>query len=441
MVDISDEPLSRTHLPQACGVYIMRDASQQVIYVGKANNLAKRVAQYFLARKQVDRKTAILSPLVRKIDYIACASERESLIWERKLILKYKPFFNAMWKDDKSYPYIKISMNEDFPRIFMTRKKEKDGAVYFGPYPKVSQVRNVLKYFWQAQFFPLRPCKWEFSEKKPLTKKKIMGCLYYHTRQCPAPCAARLPTKEYRDIAQNAALFFRGEFGRLRKVWEEAMKAASARMDYEAAAQLKRNIDGLTHMAQRVRFEALTPEFVEQRLLSSHGVTELQQALSLAKPPHHMECFDISHFSGKEMVGSMVCFEGGEANKDHYRRFKIRHQAGNDDFLSMKEVVWRRYSRLAKEKSKLPDLILIDGGKGQLSMARQALDELGLKVPLAALAKENEELFLPGRAEPIVLTRDNPALQLVQRIRDEAHRFAVKYHTLLRRKRLFSTAE
>src|SRR5256885_7142491 len=178
-------------LPHACGVYIMRAAAMEVLYVGKANDLAKRVSQYFNPSRR-DPKHSVLVPLIRKIDYIACKSEREALLWERRLIQNHQPLFNAMWKDDKSYPYVKITMEEDFPRFIMSRNKKRDGGLYFGPYPKVSLLKGLLRYLWKHKLFPLRPCHWDFSVERPLSPKKINACLYYHTRQCPAPCAGRI---------------------------------------------------------------------------------------------------------------------------------------------------------------------------------------------------------------------------------------------------------
>ncbi|MBI4345898.1 MAG: UvrB/UvrC motif-containing protein, partial [Elusimicrobia bacterium] len=307
---------------------------------------------------------------------------------------------------------------------------------YFGPYPKVTPIRNLLKSLWRRRFFLLRPCDYDFSEAKPLPRKKIQGCLYYHTGECPAPCAGRISKDEYRRIAEEAALFFRGEYAELEVRWLEEMKAASAALDFERAGVIRDHLAALRQMGERVRCVELTPAQLENRLTGSRGVTELQAALGLAKPPHHIEGFDISHFAGNQTVASMVCFQGGAAHKDHYRRFKIRTVAGIDDFESMNEVVGRRCRRLVEEKEPLPDLILIDGGKGQLAAAQRALRKAKAKVPMAALAKRLEEVFLPGRALPVVLPPDSPALHLLQRLRDEAHRFAVSYHTLLRGKKL-----
>ncbi|MDE2291153.1 MAG: excinuclease ABC subunit UvrC [Elusimicrobia bacterium] len=426
---------SRRHLPHATGVYIMRDGAGTVLYVGKAVDLARRVAQYFAERPK-DAKTSVLAPLVRRIDYIACASEREALVWERRLIGRHQPFFNAMWKDDKDYPYVRLSLEEDYPRLTVVRRRRRDGARYFGPYPMVSPVRSLLRSLWKRRLLPLRPCDYSFSRAKPLAPQKIKSCLYYHTGECPAPCAGRISYDGYRRIAEDAALFFEGRYARLKRSLTRSMKAASQRLDFEAAARLRDNLQGIEHMGERVRYAEVRPGKVAERLDASSGVTDLQQALALPRPPHHVECFDISHLFGKQTVASMVCFVGGEPNKAHYRRFRVRSVSGIDDFASMEEVVARRARALKEAGEPAPDLFLIDGGKGQLAAAERALAGVPLKAPLASLAKREEELFTPGKPEPVRLDPARPARRLVQRVRDEAHRFAITYHRLLRGKAL-----
>jgi excinuclease ABC subunit C len=294
-----------------------------------------------------------------------------------------------------------------------------------------------LKALWKRRLFPLRPCNYDFSPDKPLAEKKIKSCLYYHTRECPAPCAGRVSPAAYRRIAEDAVLFFSGRFGRLKGRLKDEMAKASEALEYERAARLRDNILALEHMEERVLYEEVRPAKVAARLDASRAVSDLQEALALKKPPLHVECFDISHLFGKEAVGSMVCFKAGEPHKAHYRRFRIRSVSDADDLAAMAEVVSRRYRRLSASGEGLPDLVVVDGGKGQLSAAEKALAGLGLSLPLAALAKRNEEVFLPGRAEPLLLGRERPALRLLQRLRDEAHRFAVTYHRLLRKKELF----
>lgn len=426
----------RRHVPHEIGVYIMKDAAGEIIYIGKAVDLAKRVAQYFNPNK-ADPKTQALAPLVRAIDYVLCASEREALLLERRLINENQPFFNTVWKDDKSYPYVKLSLGEDYPRLYTTRRKVRDGGLYFGPYPKLSPVKGLLRYLWRQKMFPLRPCRWDFSETKPLDPRKIKSCLYYHTKECPAPCAGRVTKEDYRAIAERAALFFKGRYKDLREELEREMREASAALEYEKAAHLRDNARALGLMGERVRVRKVEADDVGGHVAATQAVTALQKALDLPAPPVHVECFDISHFQGHQTVASMTCFLGGRPHRDHYRKFKIREVSGIDDFKSMREAVFRRYRRLRDEKASLPDLVLIDGGKGQLGAAQEALADLKLKIPLASLAKRIEEVFLPGRAESVVLPVGDPALSLLQRLRDEAHRFGVTYHRLLRGKELF----
>ncbi len=424
----------RSHLPHACGVYLMRDAAGDVIYIGKANDLAKRVANYFNPAKR-DLKTSALTPLIRKIDYISCASEREALLLEQRLVKAQKPFFNVELKDDKSYPFVKVTLGEDFPRVFLTRRKLNDGSAYFGPFPKVTPVRKLLRYLWQRKFFPLRPCRWDFSVAKPLARKKISACLYYHTKECPAPCASGISKEDYRRYADDVVLFFRGDYETLRERFLEEMKASSARLEYERAAQLRDNIDAISQMGERVRVRAIREEDVSGDIAASAAVTDLQKALSLESPPFHVECFDISHFQGHQTVASMVCFLGGRPHKPHYRKFRIHGVEGIDDFKSMAEVVGRRYRRL-KVEGGLPDLVVVDGGKGQLGAAAEALKQAKVKLPIVSLAKRLEEVFVPGREASILMETGRPALSLLQRLRDEAHRFGVTYHRLLRDKHL-----
>ena len=430
------EPLDRRHLPHKTGVYIMRDAAGDILYIGKAIDLAKRVSNYFNPNK-TDAMDQSLVPLIRTIDYILCESERESLLLERRLIGEHQPFFNVVWKDNKSYPYLKITMGEDFPRMFTTRRKTRDGGAYFGPFPKVSPLRGLLRYLWRLKLFPLRPCRWDFSETKPLDPRKISSCLYYHTKECPAPCAGKITKADYGEIAQRAVKFFKGRYRELQDEFEAEMKKASASLDYELAAHMRDNAAALAQMGERVRVRAVEAESVGGQVDRTRMVTSLQQALMLKAPPVHVECFDISHFQGHQTVASMTCFVGGKPNRDHYRKFKIREVSGIDDFKSMREAVYRRYKRLRDEKAALPDLVLIDGGKGQLGAALEALADLKIKIPMASLAKRIEEVFLPGRAESILLRLDDPALRLLQQLRDEAHRFGVAYHRLLRDKHLF----
>jgi len=437
-------------IPHSPGVYLMKDRSGHILYVGKARNLAKRVGSYFAHRSGHTAKIAALVASIHHVDYLPAESEREALILEQGLIRRLQPYYNAMWKDDKSYPYLKLTMGEDFPRLYLTRKVVKDGSKYFGPYPNVTPIRRLLRYLWKQHMFPLRPCRYEFSEKDPLPLAKAKQCLYYHTKECPAPCVARVSKNDYRQIAKDAELFLRGRFKPLLKTWRHEMKEASAAQNYERAGQLRDNLEALEHMSERVTVRKIDLADVTDRVDRSRAITDLQKALDLKRPPVRIECFDISHFQGTETVASMVAFERGEPKKEDYRKFKIKTVQGIDDFASMAEVVGRRYRRLLAEKKPLPDLVLIDGGKGQLSAAVNAIvsawkpssglgpDEgkrIALPFCIAALAKREEELFLPDREQAILLPKDSPALHLVQYVRDEAHRFAITFHRQRRTKK------
>jgi excinuclease ABC subunit C len=424
-------------LPGSPGVYFMRDAKAAVIYIGKATHLKKRVSSYFTNRALHDPKLSLLVPKIRHIDYIPCASEREALILEQKLIRREKPAYNTMWRDDKSFPYVALTWQEDFPRIYFTRAKKRDGTLYYGPYPNSGEIKNILRWAWKEKVFPLRPCRYEFDAKHLPPYSKVRSCLYLHTGECSAPCVGKINPARYRRIARKARLFFEGSQETLTKQMEAEMKRASRKMRFEEAAKLRDRINAMARMRQPVTFKEITPEQVTGRIEIAQTLTDLMRALGLPRPPLVIETFDISHVQGTEMVGSMVSFERGRPNKSGYRKFLIRSVSGIDDFQAMREVVGRRYKRIALERGRWPDLILIDGGKGQLNAALEALDSITSQPPpVAAIAKEEELIFMPGRAEPVRLPRDSPALHIIQRARDEAHRFAITFHRKRRGKKM-----
>jgi excinuclease ABC subunit C len=430
------DPSLLSVIPHSPGVYLMRDAAARIIYIGKAIDLRNRVGNYFRA-EGLEPKTRALMAEVRHIDYVTASSEREALVIEQRLIGRHQPLYNVMWKDGKTYPYVKISVNEDYPRIFLTRQRRRDGGVYFGPYPNVSGVRHLLKGLWKKQVLRLRACDYEFSEQKPLDPKLIKSCLYYHTGQCPAPCVPKISKADYRALADDARFYFEGKTGSLRENWEKEMKEASAAMDFERAAHLRDNIAAIDHVNERVTFRALREEDVQGRLKTTQALQDLQRALNLPKPPLRIEAFDISHVQGFETVASMVSFDRGKPFKSGYRKFKIKTVEGVDDFASMEEVVFRRYKRVKEEGLRWPDLILIDGGPGQLAAALKGLKKVSDRAqPIASLAKREEEIFLPGRQAPVLLPKDSPALHVLQHVRDESHRFAVTFHRARRGKRL-----
>jgi excinuclease ABC subunit C len=377
--------------------------------------------------------------VVRHIDYVPSASEREALLMERRLIGEFKPDFNVMWKDDKSYPYVVLSWSEDYPRLFLSRNKKKDGNLYFGPYPNVSAVRSLLRWAWRRKLFPLRPCKLTIVEGQPYPYSKVKSCLYLHTGECPAPCLGKISSKAYRKTAERARLFFEGKKDKLIAIWEKEMNQFALKKNFEQAAEVRDRLVTLRHMDEQVTFRQMSEEFLGVRIQGSRAVQELKVALNLKKPPEIIECFDISHFQGAETVASMVSFKHGRPNKSGYRKFIIKTVAGVDDFKSMEEVVRRRYQRVKSEGSVYPDLILIDGGKGQLGAALKSLETLGLKsLEIASLAKEEEEIFVPGKSDSIRIPMDSPALLLLRQVRDEAHRFAITFH---RKRRNLKTIE
>ncbi|OGS13290.1 MAG: hypothetical protein A2234_07940 [Elusimicrobia bacterium RIFOXYA2_FULL_58_8] len=424
-----------SHLPDGPGVYLMRNATGTVLYVGKAKSLRHRVTQYFRKNPSDTRgKIPSLVALIRSIDYIASASERESLLTERQLIHSLQPFFNEMWKDSKTYPYLELT-REDFPRLLFTRRRTKDGGRYFGPYPKVEPLKKLTGHLWRIKFINLRRCRWDFSLKKPLAERKIKACLYFHTGQCTAPCAGKISKAAYNSITARVADFLKGDFEKLRRNFSAKMDRAALKMNYEEAARYRDFLSAFSHMEERVMVHELGPDFIQQATGRTGAVTALKTALGLARPPVHIEAFDTSSLFGKQAVGSSVCFINGEKNTAHYRRYRIKFAntpEGGNDFAMMEEIVGRRLAQLKKSGEPPPDLLLVDGGPGQLAAAMKALRAAAMNIQVIGLAKRLEEVFMPGRALPLALDRAHPGLRLLEALRDEAHRFGVTYHRLLR---------
>jgi excinuclease ABC subunit C len=445
-----------SHLPHSCGVYLMKDALRKIIYIGKANDLRKRVSSYFLDRADASAKISAMVPMIRHIDYIPTESERDTLILEQKLIRRFQPFYNTLWRDDKTYPFVKLTAGEDFPRLLLTRTKKNDGGRYYGPFSSVKIIRSLLKGWWQSKLFPLRPCEYDLTEDKvsggllaerdPRLHRKVQSCIYLHTGDCPAPCMGKISKKEYGAIVEKVERFFDGDYAALSQGLRREMKDASDALDYERAALCRDQIKALDHIAERIRVRKVDEESVTKQTRMSQALTDLQKHLELPVPPMRIECFDISNIQGTESVASMVVFDGGQPARSEYRKFKIKTVQGADDFASMEEVVTRRYLRLAQEKKRLPNLVLIDGGKGQLASAVKAFRKLKQEgyartlsgIQIASLAKQEEEVFRPGREDSIRLPKDSAALHVLQHIRDEAHRFAITYHRQRRNKAAFN---
>ena len=430
-------------LPKKPGVYIMRSKEGAVIYVGKAKNLADRVKQYFQDSNLYSRgwKLPSLLPMIWKIDYVTTASERDALVLEEKLIKKYQPFFNSLGKDGKQYPYLKLSMSEDFPRLSIVRKKTPGKDLFFGPYPKSSIVRALMRFLWKSKYAPLRPCKWSFSRDKELDARKINTCLYFHTGQCPAPCTGKISYEDYRQIAKRMALFLEGDFTDITQQITALMQASSQEMKYEQAAVYRNFLQALDHMRERVIVGEYKDEKITQTIANSDKLKRLAHIVGLTRLPAHIEAFDNSHLFGREAVGCMVCYINGEKNHEHYRRFKIRSklpEKGGSDFTMMQESVFRRLRQIKRDPAQKPDLILLDGGKSQITAALNACEKAGLYIPMISLAETHEGIYVPGQEESIKLPVGDPALNMLMEIRDEVHRFAVTYHRKLRDKATLS---
>ncbi|MDO4920680.1 MAG: excinuclease ABC subunit UvrC [Phascolarctobacterium sp.] len=529
-------------LPDKPGVYLMHDAEGKVIYVGKAVVLKNRVRSYFRNLASHTPKVRAMVAKIAEIETIVTSSEVEALILECNLIKKYRPRYNISLKDDKTYPYLKVTVQEDFPRLFATRRLSRDGAKYYGPYADAGAMHATVKLL--RGMFPLRTCR-KMNPDRP--------CLNYHIKRCLAPCAGYVSKDEYRKMIQSVCMVLDGRTTELERDLKRRMQEAAENYAFEEAARLRDQLqaverlnesqkavtnnggdmdvigygqdmtgiclqiffvrkgkligrdnfflhdDGdeprevltafvkqyyneatfipkeiilpylpeedelrlitswLTEKAQR-KVELLTPQrgvkkdllqladdnaakLLEERLRKgslslkndAQAAEELQQALGLPHSLERMDCFDISHTQGSETVASMVVFRNGSVSKKDYRKYKIVSAEGKpDDFKSMQEVVYRRY----KDYEDLPSLVVIDGGKGQLSSALEVIRGLGLaELPVVGLAKREEEIFVPHQSESILLDRDSAALHLIQRIRDEAHRFAITYHRKLRGKR------
>lgn len=535
-------------LPNSPGVYLMKNKEDKIIYVGKAVSLKNRVKSYFQAKPHDSAKTRALVKNIQDIEYILTDSELEALILECNLIKKHRPKYNISLKDDKTYPYLRIT-KEDFPRVLVTRKLIKDGSKYFGPYTSVTSLRETVELL--QKLFRFRNCN-------PGTFNANRACLNAHIERCSAPCVGKISKAEYNENIKQIILFLEGKQEDLVQNLEQEMQKAAAELNFEKAALLRDQIQSIKQIMERqkivsedsvdqdviamargfnescvqiffvrngkiigrenyflkgtddtdraeiiqsfikqyynsqdlipaqILIETDIPEakILEQWLTKKRGsrvyinvpkrgkkkdlvelvgrnaletmekadldrqhkkamtedaVMELKRELSLEKVPLRIECYDISNTQGTESVGSMVVFEEGRPKKEHYRRFKIKTVEGPNDFASIYEVVSRRFKRAGEEQgafSKLPDLVLIDGGKGQLEYARKAMVEEGYsEIPTYAIAEKEDWLITQNHRDPIILPRSSKALYLLQRIRDEAHRFAITYHRSLRGKR------
>ncbi len=542
-------------LPPTPGVYLFKDAEVNIIYIGKASSLRHRVSSYFGSGQKLTPKTRRMVSKVADLEYFVTASEQEALILELNLIKQHRPRYNVRLKDDKTFPYLKIHLSEDWPRVHITRTLKANGGRYFGPFASAKSIRRTLKLL--KGIFPFRSCTRQITGDDP------RPCLEYDIGHCLAPCIGKTSRAEYDEVIKQVILFLEGKQEKVVKQLENRMNKAAVAMDFEKAARLRDQIQAVEEVvegqriAARIRGEQdviafandrdqayvqvffirnskligresfvlqgtryeepsrIMASFIQQfyasaphippRLLLQHPVedkatvegwlqnkrggsvriqvprrgnkkqlvdivaknarqgleqlkikqlasprtlsaalAEIKEALNLPHPPDRIEGYDISDIQGAAAVGSMVVFDKGKSRPAHYRRFKIKTVAGADDYAMLAEVLKRRFKRADAASGTwalMPDLVLIDGGKGQLNAALAAMREMGADaIPTAGLAKENEELFIPGRAKPIVLPPSSPGLQLLQRLRDEAHRFALGYHHKVRRRESFASA-
>jgi excinuclease ABC subunit C len=451
-------------LPHKPGIYLMRDRFSTVIYVGKARDLRKRVSQYFQPSRRMgwDLKFQALTEAIHDFDFHVVRSEPEALLLEGKLIKEFHPRYNVSFRDDKRFLMLKVNLNDPIPRFTLTRLKQDDGARYFGPFPNSSALRSTLAMV--RHQFHLRGCR-------ALTpnERDYKHCLYAHLKYCTAPCIANVTAGQYLDQVKAACDFLGGHCQEMQTQLTDEMKKAAAAQEYERAAELRDLLADLRRTTEKVnRFERL-PYSLPLAIDPERDLAELAQVLGLPAPPSRIEGFDISNISGTFKVASLVSFRNGRPDRANYRKFKIKTVEGQDDFASMAEVVRRRYSRLLRESTArgpqatapgveslpstsdplpsastppspplpMPDLILIDGGQGQLGSACAELEKLGLlHIPIIGLAKEFEEIHRPGEKEPLRLSRESGALKLLQRVRDESHRLANTYNAQLRLRKI-----
>ncbi|HOX54813.1 MAG TPA: excinuclease ABC subunit UvrC [Candidatus Omnitrophota bacterium] len=400
-------------LPDSSGVYLMKDRDGKVIYIGKAISIKKRVGSHF-AKRNSPSKQDVMIESVEDIDYIPTASETEALLLEADLIKRFKPKYNVSLRDDKTFPFIKIA-KEKFPAVSICRPKNKDRALCFGPYTDSQAIRELLKKI--RKIFPFRSCR-------SMPKK---ACLDFHLGLCPAPCIGKIDKKDYAKIIRSISLILKGKSEVLFKQLEEEINAEAKKRNFEEAARLRDQMLALGSIYLGSRVD----NFLEE-------AKQLAKVLKLKKLPFRIEAFDVSNIFGKEAVGSMVSFWQGVPDKNNYRRFRIKESQGEiNDYKMLAEITRRRYSRLKNEGLVLPDLVIVDGGRGQVSVVKNELDKLGLDLPLIGIAKVQEQIISLTKKDPIVLPLNSAALRLVMRIRDEAHRFAVSYHRILRRKKTF----
>jgi excinuclease ABC subunit C len=419
------------NFPQTSGVYLMKDGAGRVIYVGKAKNLRARAGSYFLKAAAEEPRTSRLVREIRDIDFMEAESEIDALLVEARLIKDIQPKYNKDLKDDKTFPYLEIHVDEDFPRVECTRQPQPRGTKLYGPFGSAGDLRGAIQVL--QKIFKFRTCSLDIEEQNERWRW-FRPCLLASINQCTAPCNLRVSKEQYRQDIRRLQKFMEGKKTALLREMREEMAAASAALDFEEAARLRDEIHLLETLEDRGELNThVQPEVFP--IDPKKGLAALQRILELAQPPRTIEGVDIAHLGGSDTVASVVQFIDGLPFKPGYRRMKVRSVAGIDDPASIREVVVRRFHRLHEEGEIFPDILLVDGGKGQLHAALSAFAALQIAPPtVISLAKREELVFVPQREEPLRLKRHGYALRLLQYVRDEAHRFAQHYHHMLRRK-------
>ena len=426
-------------LPKVPGVYLMKDKAGVVIYVGKASRLPDRVSSYFVPSADLGIKKQPMLDVVEDFDFIECEGEWEALLTENRLIKDIHPRFNARLVDDKTFPYLAITMRDDFPGVYITRNPKGDefkGAKIFGPFTSVYALRESVQIL--QRVFKFRTCHLEIREDDD-SRKYFRPCLLYPIKQCTAPCGAKIDKQAYRADIDRFVRFLESKRSVMLRELKRDMEAASADMRYEQAATLRDQIQAIEKLDERgTRGMNWQPESESFYADPQKGLESLRKTLGMDEPIRCLECIDIAHLQGGETVGSKVCFVDGRPLKNEYRRYKIKSvEGGNDDYASIREVVSRRYREAGQGHELYPDVIVIDGGLGQLHAAQEAFEQLDVRPPMViSLAKKEELIYVQAKKEPIRLSRNNLGLKLCQSARDEAHRFAQHYHHILRRKKV-----
>lgn len=430
-------------LPKVPGVYLMKDAAGVVIYVGKASRLPDRVSSYFVPSAATSgglgMKKQPMLEVIDDFDTIECEGEWEALLTENRLIKDIHPRFNARLVDDKTFPYLAVTLRDDFPGVFITRNPQGDefrGAKIFGPFTSVYALRESVQIL--QKVFKFRTCHLDIREDDE-KRQYFRPCLLYPIKQCTAPCGAKIGKADYRADIDRFVRFLESKRSVMLRELKRDMEAASDALEFERAATLRDQIKAIEKLDERGHTnQNWQPESESFYADPEKGLESLRKTLGLEEPIRCVECIDIAHLQGGETVGSKVCFVDGRPLKNEYRRYKIKSvEGGNDDYASIREVVSRRYRDAGQGHELYPDVIIIDGGLGQLHAAQEVFDDLDVKPPMViSLAKKEELIYVQAKKEPIRLGRQNLGLKLCQAARDEAHRFAQHYHHILRRKKV-----